>query len=319
MTNALITGINGFAGHHLAELLAQQGRQVAGIGIEQVCSLPDVPYEMVDITDCDSVARAFERFCPQEIYHLAGMSFPAEADRSPRSALEINIIGTISVIDAMKRFSSSGKLLIVGSSKEYDISTEGLVSEDVTPYPTDFYGISKYATELIGLQYCRQYGLDIRFTRSFNHTGPGQSNLFVCSDWARQVALAECGRGPAQIRVGDVGVEIDFSDVRDVMCAYYLIMEKGRPGQVYNVCSGRTQKLSDILDYLVHKSLNKITVLKEEKKLREVKTYRKLAGDNSRLQRETGWRPAFPFEKTLDDLFEYWMREIKAIAPDATA
>jgi GDP-4-dehydro-6-deoxy-D-mannose reductase len=319
MINALITGINGFAGRHLAALLALQGRQVAGISIEQVCSLPDVPYKMVDITDYDSVARAFERFCPHEIYHLAGVSFPAEADRTPRPALEINITGAVSVIDAMNRFCPAARLLVVGSSKEYDIHAEGLVTEESLANPTNFYGISKYATELIGLQYCRQYGLDIRFTRSFNHTGPGQSNLFVCSDWAHQVALAECGRGPAQIRVGDVGVEIDFSDVRDVMRAYYLIMEKGRPGQVYNVCSGRTQKLSDILDYLVHKSLNKITVLKEEKKLREVKTYRKLAGDNSRLQRETGWRPAFPFEKTLDDLFEYWMREIKAIAPDAAA
>jgi GDP-4-dehydro-6-deoxy-D-mannose reductase len=309
MTTALITGINGFAGHHLADLLSRRGRRVVGIGIEQVCSLADVSYEMVDITDCDSVAGALGRIQPQEIYHLAGVSFPAEADRTPRPALEINITGTVSVIDAMKRFCPKARLLVVGSSKEYDINAEGLVSENATPNPANFYGISKYATELIGLQYHRQYGLDIRFTRSFNHTGPGQSFLFVCSDWARQVAMADCGRSPAEIRVGDTGFEIDFSDVRDVVAAYVLIMEKGKSGQVYNVCSGRTQKLSAVLEYLIGKSTKKITVTSEEKKLREVKTYRKLAGDNSKLRRETGWEPSIPFEKTLDDLFDYWVRE----------
>jgi GDP-4-dehydro-6-deoxy-D-mannose reductase len=319
MTTALITGINGFAGRHLAALLAREGRLVAGIGIEQTCSLPDVAYEMVDITDYDSIALAFGRLCPQEIYHCAAASFAAEADRTPRPALEINITGTVSVIDAMKRFCPTARLLVVGSSKEYDIDAEGLVTEESLPNPSNFYGISKYATELIGLQYWRQYGFDIRFTRSFNHTGPGQSPLFVCSDWARQVALADQGRGPAEIRVGDCEVEIDFSDVRDVVQAYFLIMEKGRMGQVYNVCSGRTQKLSDILAYLVRKSTKKIAVLKEGNKLREVKTYRRLAGDNARVRRETGWAPAFPFEKSLDDLFDYWMREIKADVPDTKA
>lgn len=315
MTTALITGINGFVGRHLAARLASNGRHVAGIGIEQTCLFPDVRYEMVDITDCDSVAGALGRLQPREIYHCAGVSFPAEADRTPRPALEINITGTVSVIDAMKRFCPHARLLIVGSSKEYDINTEGLLTEEDTPNPTNFYGISKYAAELIGLQYCRQYGLDIRFTRSFNHTGPGQSHLFVCSDWARQVALAESGRGPAEIRVGNCDIEIDFSDVRDVARAYFLIMEKGGPGQVYNVCSGVTRKLSAILDYLLGKSKKSIAIIKEEKKLREVKTYRALAGDNSKLRHETGWAPAYAFEKTLDDLFDYWMREIEAAGP----
>jgi GDP-4-dehydro-6-deoxy-D-mannose reductase len=315
MTTALITGINGFVGRHLAELLAREGRLIAGIGIEQACPLADVRYEMVDITDYDSVARAFGRLRPREIYHCAGASFPAEIDRTPRSALDINITGTISVLDAMKQFCPSGRLLMIGSSKEYDINAGGPVSEDVTPNPTNFYGISKYAAELIGLQYCRQYALDIRLTRSFNHTGPGQSHLFVCSDWARQAARAEQGRGPAEIRVGDCDVEIDFSDVRDVVRAYYLIMEKGRPGQVYNVCSGRTQKLSGILDFLAGKSTRNIRIIKEENKFRKVKASRTLAGDNAKLCRETGWEPEIPFEKTLDDLFGYWMRE----RPDTSA
>jgi GDP-4-dehydro-6-deoxy-D-mannose reductase len=234
-------------------------------------------------------------------------------------ALEINITGSVSVLDAAKRYCPSAKLLMIGSSKEYDITAEGPVAEDITPDPTDFYGISKYAAELIGLQYFRQYGLDIRFTRSFNHTGPGQSHLFVCSDWARQVALAEQGRGPAEVRVGDCDVEIDFSDVRDVVRAYYLIMEKGRPGQVYNVCSGATQRLSGVLDYLVKKSTKTIRVITEEKKLRKVKVSRTLAGAHAKLCRETGWKPEIPFEKTLDDLFEYWMRNIPAVAPGAMA
>lgn len=284
---------------------------MVGLGIEQTCDLPGVTYERVDITDCDGVAQAFKRFMPDETYHLAGVSFPAEADRTPRGALEINITGTIAVLDAMKRFCAAGKLLVVGSAKEYDIGSEGPVSEEILPAPTDFYGISKYATELIGLQYCRQYDLDIRFTRSFNHTGPGQSQLFVCSDWARQIAMAECGLGPPEVRVGDCGVEIDFSDVRDVVNAYFLILEKGRKAGVYNVCLGKTRRLSEILNYLVKKSSKRISVIKEEKKLREVKTYRRLAGDNGKLRAETGWAPAFALEKTLDDLFEYWIKECR--------
>jgi len=310
MTKALITGINGFAGHHLTDLLMKQGKTVVGLGIEATCYRDDIGYEMVDITDSDSVAQAMERMRPEEIYHLAAISFPAEADRTPRPALAINITGTISVIDAMKRYMPKGKVLVVGSSKEYDINAEGLISENNLPNPTNFYGITKYATELIGMQYHRQYGLDIRFTRSFNHTGPGQSHLFVCSDWARQVAMIEQGMAKPEIHVGDCNIEIDFSDVRDVVNGYSAIMEKGLPGEVYNICSGSMQKLSNILDYLLRKSTKKIAVIQEEKKLREVKTYKKLAGDNSKLKKQTGWSQQFAFEKTLDDLFEYWMHQI---------
>lgn len=244
-------------------------------------------------------------------YHLAGVSFPAEADRTPRSALAINIVGTISVIDAMKRFSPQAKLLLVGSAKEYDITAEGLVSEDALPNPSNFYGISKYATELVGLQYCRQYGLDIRFTRSFNHTGPGQSPLFVCSDWARQIAQAEAGLAPQEIRVGECEVEIDFSDVRDVVNAYRLIMDNGGRGRVYNVCSGVTRRLADVLAALVGMSTASLTVVEEPTKLREVKTSLRLAGDNGRLRAETSWEPGIPFDKTLGDLLEYWRGELR--------
>jgi GDP-4-dehydro-6-deoxy-D-mannose reductase len=310
MITSLITGINGFAGRHLATLLLEKGRSVAGLGIEATCSLDNIPYEVVDITDSDSVAQAFARLAPQEIYHLAGVSFPAEADRTPRSALAINITGTISVIDAMKRYCAQGKLLVVGSAKEYDINAEGLISEESLPNPSNFYGISKYATELIGQQYCRQYGLEILFTRSFNHTGPGQSQLFVCSDWARQIARAEKGDIPQEIHVGDLNVEIDFSDVRDVVNAYWLIMEKGRRSQVYNVCSGVTRPLSEILALLVKKSQVHLSVVAEDKRLREVKTYRRLAGDKRKLRADTGWEPKIPFEKTLDDLLRYWRIEL---------
>ena len=310
MITSLITGINGFAGRHLAALLLEKGRSVAGLGIEATCSVDNIPYEVVDITDSDSVAQAFARLAPQEIYHLAGVSFPAEADRTPRSALDINITGTISVIDAMKRYCAQGKLLVVGSSKEYDTKAEGLISEESLPNPSNFYGISKYATELIGQQYCRQYGLDILFTRSFNHTGPGQSQLFVCSDWARQIARAEKGDIPREIHVGDLNVEIDFSDVRDVVNAYWLIMEKGGRSQVYNVCSGVTRPLSEILAFVTKKSSVPLRVIEESGRLRKVKTYRRLAGDNRKLRAETGWEPKIPIEKTLDDLLRYWRIEL---------
>jgi len=309
MINALITGINGFAGRHLASLLSRNGRRVSGMGIEQTCLAPGVTYVQVDITDCEAVAASVSALAPVEIYHLAGASFPAEADRTPQNALDINVMGAVSVLDAMKRHCPQGKLLLIGSAQEYDIRVEGLVPEDAVPNPSSFYGISKYAAELIGRQYCRQYGLDIRFTRSFNHTGPGQSPLFVCSDWARQIARAEKGLGPREIRVGDCDVEIDFSDVRDAVNAYRLIMERGGGGRIYNVCSGVARKLTDILAALIGKSAVSLTVLEERTKLREVKIYRRLAGDNARLRAETSWEPMHPFDATLNDLLEYWRAE----------
>ena len=154
--------------------------------------------------------------------------------------------------------------------------------------------------------------MDIRFTRSFNHTGPGQAPKFVCSDWARQVAHIEVNGSLPQIHVGNINVAIDFSDVRDVVEAYVLIMEKGKRGEVYNVCSRNKVNLSFILEYLIKKSSANITVSKDKNKIAAPNSTAEIIGANNKLCEQIGWSPKIPFEKTLDDLYDWWVKELKS-------
>jgi GDP-4-dehydro-6-deoxy-D-mannose reductase len=163
---------------------------------------------------------------------------------------------------------------------------------------------------MLGLQYWRQFGMDVRVSRSFNHTGPGQSHKFVCPDWARQVAEIALGRKEPVVHVGDLDAEIDFTDVRDVVRAYRAILEKGNPGEVYNVCSGRAVSLRFILDHLTSKIGCPVKIARAEQKLRAHRTSPRLVGSNAKLTAVTQWRPEIPIEKTLDDIYDYWLREL---------
>ncbi|HON09356.1 MAG TPA: GDP-mannose 4,6-dehydratase [Chitinispirillaceae bacterium] len=304
---AMITGITGFAGKWLSEYLIGCGYEVYGIDKGPSCSITGANYSQISILDSDRLSDYLSSIKPDEVYHLAAISFPPEADKSPRSSLEVNIIGTVSVLDAVRKGSPDARTLLIGSSKEYSReSISEQFTENSNPDPVDFYGVSKYCAELIGMQYVRRFEMDIRFTRSFNHTGPGQSPLFVCSDWAKQVAGISLGLSEPVISVGNLQSTIDFSDVRDVVRAYHQILDKGIKGEVYNVCSGKGYTLNWILEYLTGKSRVKIDIRTEEKKLQIHGTRGRIVGDNSRLTVQTGWRSRIPFEKTLDDIYDYW-------------
>ncbi len=315
----LITGITGFVGKWLSEYLISKNLEVYGVDRWAQCPYEGVNYEQIDILNTSLLGKYLHSVQPDTVYHLAAISFLPEADLSPGHALQINIMGTVSILDALKQYSPSAKILLVGSSKEYsdDINSEQ-VSETVHPSPTNFYGISKYAAELIGQQYHRQYGLDVRCTRSFNHTGPAQSPRFVCSDWAKQVASIELGLTNATISVGNLDSVIDFTDVRDVVAAYYSILENGVGGRVYNVCSGKGISLQWILNSLISKSTKEIAIKYDEKKLRSHKTNTIMLGDNSLLRNETGWQALIPFEKTLDDLYDYWLEDLQKESSEIT-
>ncbi len=308
----LITGITGFVGKWLSEYLISNNLEVYGIDRWAQCPYDRVVYQQIDILNTSLLGRYLQSVQPDTICHLAAISYLPEADLSPAHALEINIMGTVSILDAIKQHCPSAKVLLIGSSKEYsdDINSEQ-VSETIHPSPTNFYGISKYAAELIGQQYHRQYGLDVRCTRSFNHTGPAQSPRFVCSDWAKQVASIEIGLTDATISVGNLDSVIDFTDVRDVVRAYCSILENGISGRVYNVCSGKGISLQWILTSLISKSTKEITIKSDEKKLRSHKTNTIMLGDNSLLKKETGWQAIIPFEKTLNDLYGYWLESLQ--------
>lgn len=307
MERAFVTGVAGFVGGHLCAHLRECGMRVFGGDMLAEWSHDGVAYATVDILDVAELTRLLREAAPSQVYHLAGVSYPPDADASPRRSLDINIMGCVSLLDAVREACPRATTLVVGSSKVYDDTVvDGPVSEESPVVPRSFYGISKYAAEMIGGRFVSQMGLDVRFTRSFNHTGPGQSSRFVCSDWASQVSAINAGRHEPTMKVGDLSVEIDFTDVRDVVRAYRAIVTAGIGGTVYNVCSGRTVSLRYVLDYLCAKSSVPVTVVTDEARMRGHATSPKLVGDNRRLRTQTGWEPRIPLEQTLDDLYSYW-------------
>ncbi len=310
MATVFITGVAGFVGTHLCDLLLSQGRRVVGIDMHPSWHRENVEYVQTGVNDTHALTELLRAAAPVQVYHLAGMSFPPDADKSPTQALEVNIMGGVSLMEAVRDACPGATVLLVGSSKVYATQhVEGMLSEDSLVAPESFYGISKYAAELIGGQFIRQMGLDVRFTRSFNHTGPGQSPRFVCSDWARQAARISLGRQEPVVRVGDLSVALDFSDVRDVVAAYSAIVVSGRRGQVYNVSCGHSVALSTVLDHLKAKAGTAVRVETDEGRTRGHAAVPPVAGDNRRLREHTGWAPRYSLEQTLDDLFDYWVAQ----------
>jgi GDP-4-dehydro-6-deoxy-D-mannose reductase len=308
-----ITGINGFVGNFLSEHLKGNGFSVAGLDRWPACDIPGVTYFEGDLLDTAVLAEFLNTVKPDQVFHCAAISVPSDADHSPRHSLDVNIMGTASLLDAVRQSCPSARTLVVGSAKQYGAHAfDGPVAETAPCQPTDFYGLSKYAAECIGMQYVKQFGMDVRFTRSFNHTGPGQSPRFVCSDWARQVASIEAGKSDPVMLVGDCEPAIDFTDVRDVVKAYALILEKGTRGEVYNVCRGTAITLRDLLALLTGKSSKRIIVEQDPARLKSHTTGKKIVGDHTRLSRETGWTPEIPIEKTIGDLYECWLSQIRA-------
>jgi len=313
MKKAFITGINGFVGRHCVDQLLRNGYRVRGIDTAEHCASDEVEYACLDLLETRELTEFLSSSRPDEIYHLAAVSFLPDAEASPRNALSSNILGSVSLLDAVRSSCPQARILLVSSSKVYrPLKRQGFLSESDQIAPDSFYGISKCAMEQIGLRYHHQFRLAVRISRSFNHTGPGQSPRFVCSDWAKQVAEIELGRKKPFLEVGSLTHALDFCDVRDVVAAYRLLCRQGRSGAVYNVCSGSVTKLDYIASYCMKKSSHSIRVRSRESRQRVGVDYYDNAGDNTALKRDTGWEPVIPLEQTLDDLYEYWMTSLSS-------
>jgi GDP-4-dehydro-6-deoxy-D-mannose reductase len=312
MKKALITGCNGFVGKWLTDFLNAKRIETFGIDLQDTCLHHSIVYRKADIQDVSNIKALVSDIKPDFIFNLAGVTFLPDADASPKAALDANISGIMILLDAIRIYVPTAQLLIVGSSKEYPDKIEcETISECNHPQPNNFYGISKYISELVGLQYHRQFGIDVRCTRSFNHTGPGQSSRFVCSEWTRQIAAITLGLSEPVISVGNMDVIIDFSDVRDVVAAYYQIMTQGKPGEIYNVCSGKDISLQWILNYLVEKSPHAVTIHHREEKRRINESSVRSVGTYAKLHEHTGWKPSIGIEQTLDDLYSWWLEKLK--------
>jgi GDP-4-dehydro-6-deoxy-D-mannose reductase len=241
---------------------------------------------------------------PAQVYHLAALSSVAASFQDPTPTYQTNVMGTLHLLDALRRLAPASRTLVVSSAEVYGGLTNPL-PESTPLAPASPYAASKAAAEMIAIQHHRAYGLHVVRARSFNHTGPGQTARFAVSAFARQIARIEVARQAPVLGVGNLAARRDFLDVRDVAQAYMALVRLGAAGEVYNVCSGRAVALQALLDGLL--SLAKVGIdVERDPALDRPVDVPELRGDPARLQAATGWRPEIPLEQTLADVLAYW-------------
>jgi len=310
----LVTGITGFAGSHLVDyLLTLPNVEVMGIlrwrsRTENIEHFRDkVRLVECDLRDASSVRDVIDQLRPERIFHLAAQSFVPTSWTAPTESLVTNIIGQLNLFEAVKKLHIAPRIQLACSSEQYGMVYENeLPIRETNPMrPLSPYAVSKVGQDTLGYQYWMSFQIPIVRTRGFNHEGPRRGPVFVCSDFAKQVADIERGLKPPVIRVGNLDARRDFSDVRDVVRAYWLSLERGEPGEVYNICSGRDWTIRAMLDMLLGMTKAKVKIEQDPTRMRP-SDVPVLLGDASKFKKATGWEPTIPFEQTLRDLLEYW-------------
>lgn len=314
---ALITGIAGFAGSHLSEFLLSKKIEVSGFYLpghstENVDHIVD----KIDLIACDllnkkNVEEKVSKINPDYVFHLAAFASPAASFKNPKMTLENNIVGQLNLLEALVKGKSQAKILIVGSADEYGNVDPGdlPIAEDTPLAPPSPYAVSKVAQDLLGLQFFLHHKLNIVRVRPFNHIGPRQSPSFVVSAFASQIAKLEKQDG-GEIRVGNLETWREFTDVKDMVVAYFLALEKGKVGSVYNIGVGKPIKVAQILKILLSLSYVKIKVAVDKKLYRPMDIV-KIYCDSSKFRKETGWRPKINIAKTLSDTIDYERNKLR--------
>jgi GDP-4-dehydro-6-deoxy-D-mannose reductase len=261
----------------------------------------------VDLVDGPAVARALAGLRPETVFHCAGSAHVGQSWTDARETLATNVLGTHHLLDGLRQAGVSARVLLPGSSYVYKQSA-GALSEDDPIGPASPYAVGKLAQEMLGARSIDEDGQQVFLTRSFNHIGPRQDPSFAAAGFARQIALIEKGGTPPIIDVGNLDAQRDLTDVRDTVRAYRDIVERGRQGVVYNVCSGRAHKIRDLLEGLVKLSRVPVEIRVDPARYRPNDTPL-LLGNPARLKNDTGWEPSIPLEQTLADLLDYWRKE----------
>jgi len=314
---ALITGYSGFVGPYLAQHLLESGDEVYGVLFEPEFRPPDFQLDVAlktqtalcDLTDAAATLVLIRSVRPEAIYHMAAQSHVPLSWMKPAETFEANVIGTIHVLEAGRQAAPEARILVVSSGDIYGAPGEGDIplTESSPIRPLNPYSVSKASQDQIAEVYAKAHGQAIVRVRPFNHTGPGQSPRFVCPAFAQQLARIKLGLAPPRIRVGDLTALRDFLDVRDVSRAYRLALTQGRPGDVFNVASGRPQSIRSILDCLIALGGVEVTVETDPERYRPSDVPLVCASAEA-LERATGWRPEIPFEKTLADLLDFFLK-----------
>lgn len=322
----LITGITGFAGSHLADYLLANFPDIEIFGIkrwrsktENIKHLQDIiKFYDCDIKDAYNVYEVVDKIQPDKIFHLAAQSYVPASWEAPIETLILNIAGQCNILEAVRKIGSKEKnydpvILIAGSSEEY-----GLVSPEEAPIketnplrPLSPYGVSKVCQDLLGFQYWHSYKIRVIRSRAFNHSGPRRGEVFVDSNFAMQIAKIEKGLQKPIIKVGNLEAKRDFTDVRDIVQAYWLATEKCRPGEVYNICSGKVYSISEVLNKLLSLSIQKDIKVEQDSKRMRPSDVPLLEGDNAKFKKATGWEPKIDYlNQTLEDMLNYWRIQI---------
>ena len=337
----LITGITGFAGSHMMDYLLAEHPEVEVFGIYRRRSRLDhlahvsdrlqmiepgvaniatlekaFNPKKINIIDCDlldafSTHKLIGAVRPDRIFHLAAQSHVPTSWNAPAATLEDNILGQLNLFEAVREAGIDPLIQIAGSSEEY-----GMVYPDEVPMkesnplrPLSPYAVSKVAQEMLAYQYFRSYGVKSITSRGFNHSGPRRGENFVDSSFARQIAMIEKGLQEPVIYVGDLTSKRDFTDVRDMVRGYWMLLEKCRPGEVYNIGSGNTRAMQEVLDLLLGMSKVDVEVRVDPTRLRPSDVMI-LWADASKFKEATGWEPTIPYEQTLRDVLDYWRERV---------
>lgn len=322
----LVTGAAGFAGSHLLDLLVEDTPAPAGAGPAggsgarivgwyhpsghpptsfASASAPGVRWQAVDLTDPVSVRESLAEIRPGAVYHLAGAASQGKSWERTAETLQINVLGTSHLLDALDALGLRPRTVVIGSASVYRPTSEAM-DEEAEILPASPYGFSKLAQERVALQRLRgDASIPVIVVRAFNHIGPRQGPDFVAASFARQLAAIEAGKHAPVLEVGNLDARRDLTDVRDTVRAYQALMRSGVPGQVYNVCAGQAVMIRDLLDELVRLTRVRVEVRLDPARLRP-SDQPVVLGRHDRLTRHTGWQPRVPMRQTLSDLLDYW-------------
>jgi GDP-4-dehydro-6-deoxy-D-mannose reductase len=310
----LITGAGGFVGRHLiAELERQTEWNVLGLALHLFPAGQRTRVLTCDLRNAELLGRVIERHRPDAVVHLAAQSYVPKAFASPGDTIANNVTAQVNLLECCRSIGIDPLILIIGSAEQYGMAhpDEMPLSEDQPFRPMNPYAVSKIAQDMLGLQYFLTFGMRIVRIRPFNHFGPGQSDRFVLSNFARQVAEVEQGRVEPVVLTGNLEARRDFLDVRDVVRAYRLAFDYAEPGEVYNLASGHAYRIGDMLDKLLAFSTASIEVRNDPARMRpsDVPVH---VGDASRFRAATGWEPTFPIDVSLRDTLEDWRSRLAA-------
>lgn len=308
---ALITGVNGFVGEYLAAYLQTKQIEVHGTIIIGECRNPDVQVRYMDILDEKQTLEVISEIQPDCIYHLAGQANVGLSWKEPSMTMNVNLMGAVNLFEAVKKAAPPCRILVIGTADQYGVVTADMcpLKESTPVSPKSPYALSKTLQEQAAKYYVKEFGLDIVLVRAFNHIGPGQNTGFVIPDFASRIAGIELGLA-STLFVGNLNAARDFSDVRDIVRGYHLLVEKGAAGEVYNIGSGKPVMVKELLNILLSLSKKDIEVREDPDKIRPSDAP-VIYADCSKIFESVGYKPEIDIRDTLAEILDYWRLRVK--------